>query len=205
MNFIKTAFIAFFTCLIVISCRKTTINNSDTLNIFLKGESVLTKEREKISRENILFTPIDEAIILFESFSKHSPELLGKTVLYKDQLLTILKDTTLKKGDEFNNDIIRLLYNVPLIDYIDVIDSVDSYYKQKLIAYSALECSIIQNNHLSLKLHLNCNNTKLRKILGRIRKGVSNQNLVEAIDDILNCNELGDAKEMNIYQPPFFR
>ncbi len=205
MNFRKTAFIAFFTFIIVFSCNQIKITTSDTLNIFLKGELALTKEREKIAKENILFTPIDEAIIFFNTFNKYSPELIMHTSLYKDQLLAILKDTTLIKGGEFDNDIIRLLYNVPLLDYLDVIDSVDSFYKHKLVAFSALECAIIQNNHLSLKLHINCNNFKLREKLSRIRKDVTNTNLIEAIDDILICNDLDNVKEMDIYQPPFFR
>lgn len=207
-----------FTSLEIIACNnissKSDVQQIDlsvsykkTRDMFIVAHNKLNKIRTYNFNQKTLITPTDDAIIFYETFYKHAPVLIKNTKFFHKDLLQMLKDSSILKNEEFNNDIVRLLYNSSIEDYTLIIDSLFSFYKNNQIEFDAFEHSIIQNSRLSLLVRLNCGNSNLIHLLNKIKKNQDpkQRELNKIIESILNCEDLNGAKEMNKFQPPFFK
>jgi hypothetical protein len=205
--------IVIFVSLISLSSQ---VAEDDTLaqKVFLKSEHQAIEFRKKL-KDVRLVDPIEMNEVFYEIVTKQTPNLYLETNKYKNGLINILYAKDIERDLCTNQDVFRVLYNLCIDDYIDVVDTIYSLYKRNLVKFEDLNASIDVDFNMSNQLGKKYQNKKVRIVLSRILEDIRTlkvldedrkQELKEEIEKILS-GELWE-KELKldeIVRPPFLK
>lgn len=189
---------------------KTCCNYYDVLCLFQKSETSILEHRKEGTFED----PLGRVHFLYKTVRKESPELFEQTNQYKNFLLRILVDKTIEKDEYTDYDVVCILCNLCLDDYIEVMDTAYSLLKNKKINFNIFEYIIFQDFNMSNQVAQNYKNEKLQIFLNRLLLDQQflqdiaqehpdfNSQLKDLISGKLWDNEL---KEINQIQPPILK
>ncbi len=191
-----------------------TKNDSIARQLFVKSERKALEFRK--SKMNLRFVdPIEMNEVFYKIVVKESPALYSNTSKYKNGLLNILKDKKIKRDYETNQDIFRILVNLCVEDYVDVVDSVYSFYKQKQVSFSDFYNAVIPDFNMSNQFVRSYKNEKLQILLTQILQDIKTGKLLvvtppygfqEEIENLLSGklweNELKKDEKI---QPPLLK
>jgi len=96
--------------------------------------------------------------------------LLTDTKTYKNEILNLLMNATFKKYDFIDYDIPYLLYNLPIDDYVDLLDSVVLLFKNGDINQDVFERFIFPDDFVLITVYKSYKNKKLQVFLDNILK-----------------------------------
>lgn len=146
------------------------LNTNKIIESFQKIEDKMKTHYEYIEKNRIFEDPIGRAIHFFEVVKTVAPQLLADTKLYKNEILNLLTDETFKKYDFIDYDIPYLLYNLPIDDYVDLLNSVVILFKNGDINQDIFERFIFPDSFVSNDLYKNYRNKKLQFFLNNLLK-----------------------------------
>ena len=182
--------------------------------LFIKAEQKAIEFRRKTDKLRFV-DPIEMNEVFYKIVNNESPELYVETRKYKIGLLNILKDKKIKRDDATNQDVYRILDNLCIEDYVEVMDSVYSFYKQKQVKFDDLYSTVIQDFNMSNQLARNYKNDKLQILLTRILQDIKTGKLLietppfgfrEEIENLLSGNSWEkELKETEKIQPPLLK
>ena len=185
-----------------------------TRQLFMKAELKAIKFRKKTYPLRFV-DPIEMNDVFYNIVKRESPALYSDTPKYTLGLLNILKDKSIKSDEATNQDVFRILDNLCIDDYVEVIDSVYSFYKQKQVTFSDLEFALFQDFNISNQVAKNYKNETLQTLLkhmlqelqtGKFLIETSQLGLKEEIEELL-LGKLweNDLKETAKIQPPLLK
>lgn len=154
----------------------TSTDDSIAENLFLKCEKHAILERAKIEKERFL-DPVERNRLFFEIVEKQSPDLLKYTEKYKYGLLKLLVDLPQKRDNYTESDIVNILYNLCLSDYLVILDSVYANVILNKLEFKILESLVIQDVNITTQLMQNYKNQSVQQALDKIRKGIENSEI----------------------------
>lgn len=158
--------------------------------------------------------PIEENEVFYGIVMKTAPTLYTQTKLFKSELINLLVDPYIKKHESAKFNILRVLDNLCIEDYVDVIDSVYTFYKRKQVSFDFLDMTIGQDFNMSNQVARQYKNEKLQKILNKIQSDIKSGNLKvttppygfqETIEKILSGKEWHELEEIEKTQPPLLK
>ena len=149
---------------------KSTVTYKDAVALFMRSEMKLIQHREYVFKKRIFEDPVGNDQIVFNTIRKESPDLYESTYRYKDYLLRMLTDSTLKKNEFMDRYIITVLYNLCIDEYVDVMVHVYILFKNKQIPHRVFDNTIIQDFNMSTQVARNYKNEKLQSFLLRLQK-----------------------------------
>lgn len=158
--------------------------------LFVKSESIAIKNRAKIAKNRFL-DPIGNNELFYKIVKRETPDLINNTSKYKFGLMKLLEDKTIKKDWYTEFDIVNLLCNLCLEDYIDIIDSVRILVIKNQLKFEILEHIVIQDFNLTNLLARNYQNTKLKELLKQIKQDIKFGKIV------IPTNNFGFMEELN--------
>jgi len=172
----------FLALILIFSCFQLVASNiikDDSLarQLFVKAEQKSIEFRKKNYKLRFV-DPIEMNEVFYRIVMKESPELYTDTRKYKIGLLNILKDKTIKRDDETNRDVFRILDNLCIDDYVEVIDSVYSFYRMKQVEFEDLDNAVTQDFNMSNQLERNYKNEKLQILLTKILQDIKTGKLL---------------------------
>jgi hypothetical protein len=172
----------FLALIFIFSCFQLEASNiikDDSLarQLFVKAEQKSIEFRKKNYKLRFV-DPIEMNEVFYRIVMKESPELYTDTRKYKIGLLNILKDKTIKRDDETNRDVFRILDNLCIDDYVEVIDSVYSFCRMKQVEFVDLYNAVSQDFNMSNQLERNYNNEKLQILLTKILQDIKTGKLL---------------------------
>lgn len=207
----------FLGILITIACIKIHANdfkkNEDSVarQLFVKSEKIAIRNRAKTEKMRFL-DPVERDILFYKIVRSESPDLLDYTNKYKFSLINLLIDKTIKKDDYSDFDIVNVLYNLCIDDYIKAMDSVYSLVKKNKLKFDILERMIIQDFNVSNQLANNYRNPKLQQFIYRLLQEIKsgdfiipkkNYDFIESVNKLISGEELVKGlKEKEIIYPP---
>ena len=171
--------------------------------LFCKAENKAIAYRKDLAKKNIFVDPLVVNSYTYNIFKKTSPELLDNTNLYIDSLLSLFNNKLIPRDYYTDFDILLILYNLCIDDYIVVINKVYELYKKKAIVFNILENVIIQEMNLSNLIIKNYQNNELRKILSNILSDIQTGKIVlpnnsnHFIDDL---KDILSGKSWNMFE-----
>lgn len=165
------------------------INRTDRL--FLISEKKAIEYRRKVDKKNVFVDPDELNKNIYNIFIKNSPELYSNTRIHKVGLIRILIDKNIQKDYYTNLDIVFILYNLCIEDYIEIIDTTYSLYKKHLVKFKDWRLIVDQDYYISINLASNYKNPRLQKILTQIK------NDIESGMVTIPHNNYGFIKEIN--------
>ena len=192
-----TLFIGLFFSLSCVNLHANELNkNVDSIarQLFVKSEQIAMRNRAKIEKMRFL-DPVERNSLFFKIVQSESPDLINQTNKYKFGLISLLSDETIIKDDYTNFDIVNILYNLCIDDYVVAMDSVYSLVKANKLKFDILETMVIQDFNVSRQLVLNYQNPKVQqfmyKILHEIETGVyviskENYDFVESVKKLIS-------------------
>lgn len=183
-------------------------NYAHTLSLFLKSENILERHRQNQIKKRIYSEPISEYNFWVITFRKHSLELFNNVGVHRKNLLHMLQDNMLKKGENFNDDIVKLLYNQCIDEYANTINILYPLFLKKKITKQTFKSFIVQDAAFCNNVAKNYQNEKLRYTLKEIYKAIKDTDsaLAVEIDMLLSGKSWRDiGYEMSIYQPPILK
>ncbi len=168
-------------CLSCYSAKKE--NSSPKTNrvyeIFEVIENRMKIHYEYIEKNGIFEDPLGRIDYFFKMVKTVAPQLLTDTKSYKDDILNLLTDKTFQKNRLTNEGIVFVLYNLPIDDYVDILDSVLSLYKNEKITESVFELFVLQNEIASTSVYKNYKNIKLQNFLNKL---LNDQSLILKVE-----------------------
>jgi hypothetical protein len=206
----------FLLLILVLHCFQLKARNNikdDTIarQLFIKAEQKAIEFR-KGTYELRFVDPIEMNEVFYKIVIKESPELYTDTQKYKNGLIKILKDKSIIRDDETNRDVFRILSNLCIEDYVDVIDSVYSFHMQKQVEFEDLYDAVFQDFNLSNQVGKKFDNERLQVQLTQILQDIKTRKLLvvsppygfqEGIEDLLSGKLWKDElKEFEKIQPP---
>jgi hypothetical protein len=139
----------------------TTQTYPSTLVKFLKIEVAMQSYFEESERKGIFIDPPAINDYFFKSVIKIAPEFLCNTEKYRDDLLKILADSTISKKTYTNLHIAYLLYNLPVKNYVIVLEKVCELYENGSIDFFIFDVFIFPNSEISNEVVKNYQNPDL--------------------------------------------
>jgi hypothetical protein len=121
-----------------------------------------------IEKNRIFEDPIGRAIHFFEVVKTVAPQLLTNTKLYKDEMLSLLTDSTFQKNDFTDDDVVYILYNLPIGDYANLLNHILTLYKSGDIDYYIFKLFIFQDDFVSNSIYKNSKNEKTQTVLEKL-------------------------------------
>lgn len=121
-----------------------------------------------VDKNGIFEDLLGQAEYFFKTVQKVAPQLLADTKSYENELLTILTDTTFRKNVFTDWDVVFILYNLPIDDYVDLLSSVVPLYKNKAINQEIFELFIFQDICITSSIYRNYENKKLQAFLNKL-------------------------------------
>ena len=112
-------------------------------------ENKMQAHYDYIEKNGIFEDPLGRIDYFFKTVKTVAPQLLTDTKLYKDDLLNLLTDKTFHKNLFTDDNIVFVLYNLPIDDYVDVLNTVLYMYKKGDINQEIFECFIFQDFNVS--------------------------------------------------------
>lgn len=187
-----------------------------TMNLFQTVENKMQTHYNYLGKNRIFEDPLGRITYFFKIVNKNAPELLCRTTYFKDDLLNILLDRTLEKNIYTNLDIIYLLYNIEINDYVDILEQVCEMYEQDMIDYKIFDSFIFQDFNVSNSIAKNYQNEKLKNFFDKLLKNKclinkcqsSNELFKNAIIGLQNGyawngkEDSSGLKKINEIQPP---
>jgi|GEM_PF-2959056 len=190
------------------------IDDSLARQLFSKAEQKSIEFRKKTYKLRFV-DPIEMNNVFYRIVIKESPELYTDTRKYKIGLINILKDTKINRDDETNQDVFRILDNLCIEDYVDVIDSVYSFHKQKQVKFGDLYDAVLQDFNMSNQLARKYKNEKLQILLTQMLQDIKTGKLLvetppfgfkEEIENLLSGKSWeNELKEIEKIQPPLLK
>ena len=142
-------------------------------------ENKMQAHYDYIEKNGIFEDPLGRIDYFFKTVKTVAPQLLTDTKLYKDDLLNLLTNKTFQKKHFTNEGIVFVLYNLPIDDYVDVLDSALSLYQNEKINQSIFELFIFQNEIASVSVAKNFKNEKLQVFLNKL---LDDQSLIRKVE-----------------------
>ena len=136
-------------------------------------ENKMQAHYDYIEKNGIFEDPLGRIDYFFKTVKTVAPQLLTDTKLYKDDLLNLLTDKTFHKNLFTDDDIVFVLYNLPIDDYVDVLNFALSLYQNEKINQSIFELFIFQNEIASVSVAKNFKNEKLQVFLNKLLDDLS--------------------------------
>ena len=163
---------------IMLCCSSAKKENSDpktnkVYESFQIIENKMQAHYDYIEKNGIFEDPLGRIDYFFKTVKTVAPQLLTDTKLYKNDLLNLLTDKTFRKKHFTNEGIVFVLYNLPIDDYVDVLDSALSLYQNEKINQSIFELFIFQNEIASVSVAKNFKNEKLQVFLNKLLDDLS--------------------------------
>ncbi len=131
-------------------------------------ENRMQAHYDYIEKNGIFEDLIGHTSHFFKVVKTVAPHFLTDTKLYKDDILSLLTDKSFKKYDLIDYDIPYLLYNLPIDDYIDLLQSVVVLFKNGDIDQELFERFIFPDDFVSISLYKNYQNEKLQLFLNNL-------------------------------------
>ncbi len=131
-------------------------------------ENKMQAHYDYIEKNGIFEDLIGHTIHFFEVVKTVAPHFLTDTKLYKDDILSLLTDKSFKRYHSIDYDIPYLLYNLPIDDYIDLLQSVVVLFKNGDIDQELFERFIFPDDFVSISLYKNYQNEKLQLFLNNL-------------------------------------
>jgi hypothetical protein len=153
--------------------------------LFWKAEKKAIDYRKALGRKNVYMDPIDLNMEIYKIFKKESPDLFENTSNYTDNLLMILIHENKNKDYYTDYDVIHILYNLCLNDYLILIDKVYSHFKNGEINFDVFSETIIQDFNLSNQLAKNYNNAEVISMFNKIVNDVNGKKIIIKKDSLL--------------------
>ncbi|MEA4887375.1 MAG: hypothetical protein VB063_11920 [Bacteroides graminisolvens] len=142
-------------------------------------ENKMQAHYDYIEKKGIFEDPLGRIDFFFKTVKTVAPQLLTDTKLYKDDLLNLLTNKTFQKKHFTNEGIVFVLYNLPIDDYVDVLDSALSLYQNEKINQSIFELFIFQNEIASVSVAKNFKKEKLQVFLNKL---LDDQSLIRKVE-----------------------
>ena len=162
--------ILFFFCFQLEATNKVK-EDSIAKQLFVEAEKKAIEFRKKTL--HIRFVDgIEMNELFYKVVMKESPALYNDTHKYKNGLLDILKDKKIRRDATTNQDVFRILYNLCVDDYVDVIDSVYSFYKHKQVKFDDLYDAIVIDFNMSNLVAKKYKNERLQRLLLQIQQDI---------------------------------
>ncbi len=136
-------------------------------------ENKMQAHYDYIEKNGIFEDPLGRIDYFFKTVKTVAPQLLTDTKLYKNDLLNLLTDKLFHKNIFTDNNIVFVLYNLPIDDYVDVLNSALSLYQNEKINQSIFELFIFQNEIASVSVAKNFKNEKLQVFLNKLLDDLS--------------------------------
>ena len=136
-------------------------------------ENKMQAHYDYIEKKGIFEDPLGRIDYFFKTVKTVAPQLLTDTKLYKNDLINLLTDKSFHKNIFTDNNIVFVLYNLPIDDYVDVLDSALSLYQNEKINQSIFELFIFQNEIASVSVAKNFKNEKLQVFLNKLLDDLS--------------------------------
>jgi len=159
---------------------------NDAVALFMKSEIKLRQHREYISKKRLFEDPVGYDYVLFNTVRSESPELYKSTTKYKDHLLRILTDSSLKKDEYMNRDILMILFNLCIDDYVDVMEQLYNLFMKKQISFGLFERAIFQDFNMSFQVAKNYKNERLRSFWLHLQNDAELMNEFDKNNSYLN-------------------
>ena len=131
-------------------------------------ENKMQAHYDYIEKKGIFEDPLGRIDYFFKTVKTVAPQLLTDTKLYKDDLLNLLTDKTFHKNLFTDDDIVFVLYNLPIDDYVDILNTVLYMYKKVDINQEIFECFIFQDFNVSNSIAKSFKNEKLQAFLNKL-------------------------------------
>ena len=131
-------------------------------------ENKMQAHYDYIEKNRIFEDLIGHTSHFFKVVKTVAPHFLTDTKLYKDDILSLLTDKSFKKYDLIDYDIPYLLYNLPIDDYVDLLQSVVVLFKNGDIDQELFERFIFPDDFVSISLYKNYQNEKLQLFLNNL-------------------------------------
>lgn len=159
--------------ILILSCNsaKKEIISSDSKNVsvlFQEIETQMNAHYEYVEKERLFEDPVGRVKYLFKVVKNVAPQFITETKLYKDEILKLLTDTTFQKYKFIDEDIAYILYNLPIEDYVDLLNSVLVLFKNGNINQNIFELFIFQDDFVSISVCKNYRNNKLQIFLKQL-------------------------------------
>lgn len=169
---------------IILCCSSAKKENSDpktnkVYEFFQVIENKMQAHYDYIEKKGIFEDPLGRIDYFFKTVKTVAPQLLTDTKLYKDDLLNLLTNKTFQKKHFTNEGIVFVLYNLPIDDYVDVLDSALSLYQNEKINQSIFELFIFQNEIASVSVAKNFKKEKLQVFLNKL---LDDQSLIRKVE-----------------------
>ncbi len=133
-------------------------------------ENKMQAHYDYIEKNGIFEDLIGHTIHFFKVVKTVAPHFLTDTKSYKDDILSLLTDKSFKRYHLIDYDIPYLLYNLPIDDYIDLLQSVVVLFKNGDIDQELFERFIFPDDFVSTSLYENYQNEKLQLFLNNLLK-----------------------------------
>ena len=142
-------------------------------------ENKMQAHYDYIEKNRIFEDPLGRIDYFFKTVKTVAPQLLTDTKLYKDDLLNLLTNKTFQKKHFTNEGIVFVLYNLPIDDYVDVLNFALSLYQNEKINQSIFELFIFQNEIASVSVAKNFKKEKLQVFLNKL---LDDQSLIRKVE-----------------------
>lgn len=195
----------------IYSIKSTREDDSVAKQLFVKSEKIAILNRKSINKVRFL-DPIGNNELFYKILKKESPELFYNTNRYKFGILKLLSDCTMDKDYYTDSDIINLLCNLCLNNYIVIIDSVRKSVVNGRLKFSILERIIFQDFNLSNQVARNYKDPHLQKSLQHIKQDIEIGKILIPKDKVGFISDLNrlisgeywekELKQENEHSPP---
>ena len=139
------------------------------IRLFLKFENKIENVRKKNNQLKKFISPVDEAIIFESILKKEASELINNTKAYANFLVNIISNKQMKKGNEYDLDLVKIIYHLCIDDYITAVDTIYNRYRENKINLNVLLNSIITfEGHYSNIIALNYSSKKLQLLFEKL-------------------------------------
>jgi hypothetical protein len=168
------------------------ISLEETVSLVQKIESEMQKHYKHLDKNGIFEDPLGRINYFFKVVKTVAPVFLSDTRSYKIGLLSLLTDSSFHKSEYTDLDIIYILYNLSIDDYVDVLDCALVLLKQNHIDQDIFNCFIFQDFNVSNSVAKNYRNEKLQVFLDEMlqdkelisRMGLQSESFQQAILDL---------------------
>lgn len=204
----------FFIIALILSCY---VMGQDSNNVKQKVTTSLFQRIEnEINKNQIFEDPLGRISYLFKVIKEVALIFLSDTKSYKFELLNLLIDFSFQKNIYTDLDIIYILYNLQIDDYVDILDCALTLYRQDDIDQNVFESFIFQDFNVSNSVAKNYRNEKLQVFFDNLLKDkgliskieLQNKTFQQAIWDLKSgtiWNGTGNSsgqKDLNKIQSP---
>ena len=139
------------------------------IRLFLKFENKIENVRKKNNQLKKFISPVDEAIIFESILKKEASELINNTKAYANFLVNIISNKQMKKGNEYDLDLVKIIYHLCIDDYITAVDTIYNRHRASKINLNVLLKSIITfEGHYSNIIALNYSSKKLQLLFEKL-------------------------------------